>query len=69
MMNRTVAVGTLFVIAFVIMFSVVFKGMFIWMLNNPEKILVGVLRGIGSGRVRAPTTTGDCRNQSRRWIW
>ena len=38
MLNRIVAVGTLFVIAFVLMFGVVFKGMFIWMLNNPENI-------------------------------
>jgi hypothetical protein len=38
MMNRIVAVGTLFVIAFVIMFGVVFKDMFVWMLNNPDEI-------------------------------
>jgi hypothetical protein len=38
MMNRIVAVGTLFVIAFVIMFGVVFTDMFVWMLNNPDEI-------------------------------
>jgi hypothetical protein len=38
MLNRIVAVGTLFVIAFVIMFGVVFKDMFVWMWNNPDKI-------------------------------
>jgi hypothetical protein len=38
MLNRIVAVGTLFVIAFVVMFAIVFKGMFIWMWNNPDKI-------------------------------
>jgi hypothetical protein len=38
MLNRIVGIGTLFVIAFVLMFGIVFKGMFIWMWNNPEKI-------------------------------
>jgi hypothetical protein len=38
MMNRIVGIGTLFVIAFVIMFGVVFKDMFVWMWNNPDKI-------------------------------
>ena len=38
MLNRIVAVGTVFVIAFVVMFGIVFKDMFVWMWNNPEKI-------------------------------
>ena len=38
MMNRIVGIGTLFVIAFVVMFGIVFKDMFVWMWNNPDKI-------------------------------
>lgn len=38
MMNRIVGAWTLFVIAFVLMFGIVFKDMFFWMWNNPEKI-------------------------------
>ncbi len=38
MLNRIVGIGTLFVIAFVIMFGVVFKDMLAWMWNNPDKI-------------------------------
>ena len=38
MLNRIVAFGTLFVIAFALMFGVVFRDMFVWMYNNPDKV-------------------------------
>jgi len=38
MMNRIVGVATLLVIAFIQIFGIVFKDMFIWMWNNPEKL-------------------------------
>jgi len=38
MLNRIVGAGTLFVIAFVLMFGIVFKVMLLWMWNNPDKI-------------------------------
>jgi hypothetical protein len=38
MMNRILGLATLFVIAFGVMFGVVFKDMFVWMWNNPEKL-------------------------------
>ena len=38
MLNRIVGLGTLFVIAFILMFGIVFKDMSIWMLNNPDKL-------------------------------
>jgi len=38
MMNRIVGIGSLFVIAFILMFVIVFKDMFVWMWNNPDKL-------------------------------
>jgi hypothetical protein len=38
MLKRIIGVGTLFAIAFAIMFGIVFEDMFVWMWNNPDKI-------------------------------
>jgi hypothetical protein len=43
MLNRIVGLGTLFAIAFVVMLAIVFKDMFVWVLNNREKIWQGSL--------------------------
>jgi hypothetical protein len=38
MLNRIIGIATLFAVAFVLMFGIVFKDMFVWMWNNAEKI-------------------------------
>ncbi len=39
MMDKIVGIVTLYLIAFVLMFIIVFREMFVWMWNNPDKIL------------------------------
>jgi hypothetical protein len=43
MMDKIIGIGILYVIAVVIMFVVVFEDMFVWVLNNREKIWQGSL--------------------------
>ena len=38
MMDKIIGIGILYVIAFVLMFVIVFRDMFVWMWNNPDKI-------------------------------
>ena len=38
MMDKIIGIVTLYVIAFVLMFGFVFKDMFVWMYNNPDKV-------------------------------
>ena len=38
MIDKIIGIVTLYVIAFVLMFGFVFKDMFVWMYNNPDKV-------------------------------
>lgn len=38
MMDKIIGIVTLYAFAFVLMFIIVFREMFVWMWNNPDKV-------------------------------